>query len=677
MTTLIDLSSQTSESSGDNKASSNLKNDSIKTSPSLFDTLLNSVKNNQELENSENKNLELKNKNTKESIVTEQNIENKADVLLDEDISNSVENSIKIDLDDDKTTDFEKVKKEDKDLALDIKKDNKSSKDSNNFVNKNSLLDRMILEVKNSDNTQKRDLNIKVENSDNTQKRDLNIKVENISNNFENSIKSDTKKSQTDILKIDKQEEQIFSKELSLDNTKELKILEDGIDNFEDSLNISKEINKEDSVSTKIDNQKIDKLVIENSKDEVIKNGTEIFIEDTINKENLKVEEISTDLKENEKSSLMDKLIEKNSLVVETNKTNSVILVENKIEKNITQEVNVNGSKSLENKQSDSILASLPQKGLEEVKKTSLMDTLISQNSNPNSDKNLENSNKLTDIEVSSEKITNNKFVSEDMSRVEKQLLFNKKEAVNILENAKSIEDIKHSAQILDLETSELEISKEITKDSLKNIELEDKKSLERKTILNTLLNEKNIRSVDVRNLITNSIEASNALLENSLNIADDVTIDVTNSLTNQFSAKIVAARQQLGSMMSDIARQMYENYKPPVTAFRININPQDMGTISVLMKHDRLSGLNITLSVSSLTTLELLMENQNMLRNSLVKTFSDSSSFNLDFNQGDNNSSSKEQSSNKNRQNSSKDTQSILKLKEENRDLEDKNDYM
>ncbi|MDX3958876.1 flagellar hook-length control protein FliK [Aliarcobacter skirrowii] len=669
MTTLIDLSSQTSESSGDSKASSNLKNDSIKTSPSLFDTLLNSVKNNQELENSENKNLELKNKNTKESIVAEQNIENKADILLDEDISNSVENSIKIDLDDDKTTDFEKVEKvekEDKDLALDIKKDNKSSKDSNNFVNKNSLLDRMILEVKNSDNTQK---------------RDLNIKVENISNNFENSIKSDTKKSQTDILKIDKQEEQIFSKELSLDNTKELKILEDGIDNFEDSLNISKEINKEDSVSTKIDNQKIDKLVIENSKDEVIKNSTEIFIEDTVNKENLKVEEISTDLKENKNSSLMDKLIEKNSLVVETNKTNSVILVENKIEnkieKNITQEVNVNGLKSLENKQSDSILASLPQKGLEEVKKTSLMDTLISQNSNQNSDKNLENSNKLTDIEVSSEKITNNKFVSEDMSRVEKQLLFNKKEAINILENAKSIEDIKHSAQILDLEASELEVSKEITKDSLKHLELEDKKSLERKTILNALLNEKNIRSVDVRNLITNSIEASNALLENSLNIADDVTIDVTNSLTNQFSAKIIAARQHLGSMMSDIARQMYENYKPPVTAFRININPQDMGTISVLMKHDRLSGLNITLSVSSLTTLELLMENQNMLRNSLVKTFSDSSSFNLDFNQGDNNSSSKEQSSNKNRQNSSKDTQSILKLKEENRDLEDKNDYM
>src|SRR5690606_6766013 len=301
----------------------------------------------------------------------------------------------------------------------DIKKDNKSSKDSNNFVNKNSLLDRMILEVKNSDNSQK---------------RDLNIKVENISNNFENSIKSDTKKSQTDILKIDKQEEQIFSKELSLDNTKELKILEDGIDNFEDSLNISKEINKEDSVSTKIDNQKIDKLVIENSKDEVIKNSTEIFIEDTVNKENLKVEEISTDLKENEKSSLMDKLIEKNSLVVETNKTNSVILVENKIEnkieKNITQEVNVNGLKSLENKQSDSILASLPQKGLEELKKTSLMDTLISQNSNQNSDKNLENSNKFTDIEVGSEKITNNKFVSEDISRVEKQLLFNKKEAV-------------------------------------------------------------------------------------------------------------------------------------------------------------------------------------------------------------------------------------------------------
>ncbi len=30
--------------------------------------------------------------------------------------------------------------------------------------------------------------------------------------------------------------------------------------------------------------------------------------------------------------------------------------------------------------------------------------------------------------------------------------------------------------------------------------------------------------------------------------------------------------------MMSDVARQMYENYKPPVTVFRINLNPGDFG---------------------------------------------------------------------------------------------------
>ncbi|HJE03315.1 MAG TPA: flagellar hook-length control protein FliK, partial [Aliarcobacter thereius] len=362
--------------------------------------------------------------------------------------------------------------------------------------------------------------------------------------------------------------------------------------------------------------------------------------------------------------SLMDRLIQKNS-----NKN------ENIINKEIVKEEFVqNKTDIFTSKQDESLINNLQKvDSSNEAKKQSLMDSLISQS--------LNNSEEIEDIEENkvdenSSKLKTSSFLNEQESRVNKQLLFNKNEAMSILENAKSIEDIKHSATILDLDANEINISKEIEKNSLKTLILE-KENLDRKSILETFLNERNIRSIDVRNLITNSIEASKALIEGSLNFKDDTTIDFTHNITNHFATKIVAAKQQVNSMMSDIARQMYENYKPPVTAFRMNINPENLGSISVLMKSDRSSGLTISLSVSSLATLELLMENQNILRNSLSKTFNDSSSFNLDFKQGGDSNSQNSHSSKEQNKRAYKSSEDILKIQETNRELEDKNDYM
>ena len=72
------------------------------------------------------------------------------------------------------------------------------------------------------------------------------------------------------------------------------------------------------------------------------------------------------------------------------------------------------------------------------------------------------------------------------------------KEAVNILENAKSIEDKNISAQILDLEAKWVWSIKRDKKDSLKNLEFEDKKFRE-KNYFKYTFKWKNIRSVDVR----------------------------------------------------------------------------------------------------------------------------------------------------------------------------------
>ena len=127
--------------------------------------------------------------------------------------------------------------------------------------------------------------------------------------------------------------------------------------------------------------------------------------------------------------------------------------------------------------------------------------------------------------------------------------------------------------------------------------------------------------------------------------------------------------------MMSEIARQMYENYKPPVTVFKINLNPIELGNISVLMKNDKNSGLSISMSVSNHSTLETLIENQNMLKNSLTKTFDDSTKLNLDFsssNQNSNNNQSSSNNQNFNSQRQQPDTATILQLQEENRTTEE-----
>ena len=315
--------------------------------------------------------------------------------------------------------------------------------------------------------------------------------------------------------------------------------------------------------------------------------------------------------------------------------------------------------------------------------KLSLMDQLIQTNSKKDITTKIEeavslNPQSIEQTNKNSKDVASNIFLAEQKNSLNNQLLFNKNEAVNILKNASSIEDIEKSANILDLNANNLEVEQNISSESLNDLSVDEKEILDRKNILNSILNEKDVRSVDVRNLITNSIEASKALLEDTINIVDDKVLDIQPNLVNSIQSRIVGAKQQMASMMSDVARQMYENYKPPVTVFRMNLNPGDLGTISVLMKQDKSSGLTINMSVSNIATLELLMENQNMLRNSLAKTFNDSANFNLDFSKGEGGQSQGDSSSNQNQKDKrDSNTQEILRLKKENKDYEEKNDYM
>jgi hypothetical protein len=291
----------------------------------------------------------------------------------------------------------------------------------------------------------------------------------------------------------------------------------------------------------------------------------------------------------------------------------------------------------------------------------------------------------LVEKETVSKDLISNIYLGTQKNTINNQELFNKNEAINLLKDANSLNDVKTSAGMLDLGLENINVELEEPLDLTTKIDINKKLDLDlvtRRNLIDNLILQKNINSEDIKGLITKSIEASSALLENNLNLADDAIVTVNSPLSYNIQSKIIGARQQMSSMMSDIAKQMYENYKPPVTVFKINLNPLELGSIAILMKSDKNNALSISMNISNNSTLDALVENQNILRNSLNKTFDENTKFNLDFSSSNqNNNQSNGQNNNQGNQNrfeQQMDTQSVLQLKEENKDREEKSiDYM
>ncbi len=216
-------------------------------------------------------------------------------------------------------------------------------------------------------------------------------------------------------------------------------------------------------------------------------------------------------------------------------------------------------------------------------------------------------------------------------------------EGKELAKNAKSVEDVKQSAKVL-------ELGLESTKLDVKNVE--DKKvldkTLERLAFVKNVMND-SLQKVEAASAVLRSHQTAAATTQS--NSAETVVqIAVAPSLAQNIESRIIGARQQMSTMMSDVAREMYNNYKPPVTAFRINLLPSHLGSISIMMKNDRENGISISMSMSNNATLDAMNESQSTLRNALSKNFSEETSFSLDFgmqNDSSNEGSQKESSSN------------------------------
>src|SRR5574344_247110 len=650
MANLVDIFTQSSGLKGETTVLSTSE-DLPKDKPSLFDSLLKTSI--EDIENSSAQNTNSKivyqniTSNLEKSPLDAEVIEVNTK-LIDEGFDSQA-----INLDENSNSE-EVIKDLSKNITNELNKDN-TKKDEikeptkniqNSISSKNSLLDRLVLEVKNSNLEQvpkvEQILSEPLENADilSTDKsfiKSLDKVIEGLKN--QNNLEQKLDSEKIIISKDDKLVEIIKEQEILIEdiNGNNLQIKDENSQNF-DEVTLETTQNLSQIIVNSEDRQNIENQI-----------ETSTVLKDSLNFENILIVEdevANSDAIKNETVKNENNLNSQNILIVE----NEVVKTEN-------------------NTKVD--------------QKLSLMDQLIQTNSKKDITTKIEesttsNHQSVEQINKNSKDVASNIFIAEQKNSLNNQLLFNKNEAVNILKNASSIEDIEKSANILDLDANNLEVEQNISSESLNDLSVDEKEILDRKNILNSILNEKNIRSIDVRNLITNSIEASKALLEDTINILDDKILDIQPNLVNSIQSRIVGAKQQMASMMSDVARQMYENYKPPVTVFRMNLNPGDLGTISVLMKQDKSSGLTINMSVSNIATLELLMENQNMLRNSLAKTFNDSANFNLDFSKGEGGQSQGDSSSNQNqRDKRDSNTQEILRLKKENKDYEEKNDYM
>ena len=657
------------------EVSSTSEKESVKEQPSLFDSLLKESFSKEETlqEKVEPNKLEL-NKEKKSVTQAELKVDTKeADIELKTTSNTSLLDRLIIEAKNEVIEDGAKIVIEDA-LAKSSTEETLNLENSDEVKNKDIKIQsdstlEIPLEIIDSENQEvpvnlenNNDSTTKTDNLDNPKteiKNPLLPILENDTTNLESN--GEIKKDSEVILK-----DNLVTPESEIDIKKDIEIVLDKVLTKENELENSQNIDKE----IKVSDNKIEINNLENK----IQDGKVI---DTILTETL---EIKIDDDKVEKKESLNEIDTKN---IDTLVENSLPLVGNEVEtidinENITAIDNV-----LENENSTNQVVSKdiinPLNKPEEKK--SLMDILIQKNMEKANIKVLdETGTELLKNEINNKEVISNIYLSEQKNLLNNQVLFNKGEAISLLKDGTSVKDIEKSANILDLGLENLDVEQNVEIENLA-VKKQDVNTLDKKNILDSLLNEKNIRSEDIRNLITKSVDASAALLENTLNVSDDTLINVNSPLSYNIQSKIIGAKQQMATMMSDIARQMYENYKPPVTVFRINLNPVDLGNIAILMKNDKNNGLSISMNISNPTTLDALIDNQNVLRNSLNKTFDENTKFNLDFsssNQNDNQSSNSQSNQNQGRRfERQMDTQSVLQLKEENKNREENIDYM
>ena len=298
----------------------------------------------------------------------------------------------------------------------------------------------------------------------------------------------------------------------------------------------------------------------------------------------------------------------------------------------------------------DDIKSSIP-------KQTSLIDQVI-----------------ISTVDNKTQKVNKQKIVKQDSVIQASMFLSSQKEldevnkvqiisqSKKILEENKNLKGVQKSAKTLKLNATNIEVTNDTKKD-IKNNENQTKVidvvqskqdfDIQIKTNNNMLDKMVFIKNLDLssehkkehlqslENQVVKYQEDTKEIQNKKVLVKDTIEISVPASVAQNITSKIIGARQQVGNFMSNMAREMYLNYKPPLTAFRMNLNPGTLGSISIVMKSDKVNkSMSVSMNMSSNATLESFIDNKTVLQTALQKNFSENSS-NISLNFGMQNESS------------------------------------
>ncbi|NQY54305.1 MAG: flagellar hook-length control protein FliK, partial [Campylobacteraceae bacterium] len=278
----------------------------------------------------------------------------------------------------------------------------------------------------------------------------------------------------------------------------------------------------------------------------------------------------------------------------------------------------------------------------------------------------LEKSNiKKNDIKsIQKDNLFTNMYLSSQQSVATRHELENVASIKNNIITKQNMAEVKKAAKDLNLEHKE---SKVINRK-------ESNKYLSKEVVLDKLAFARNILRTNIENILG---AVDSTIVKNELSEMPDTILNVNPMNVNNIQSTIIGARQSLSSFMSDFAKKVYQNYKPPVTALRIILNPSSLGSISIIMKSDKDKGISISMNMSNSNTLDMMNDNQSILRNALEKNFESIGEFSLDFNMQDQNSSNKKQDQQENKKNSTSEILENMSNNTSSDNLESDQNYM
>jgi hypothetical protein len=533
-----------------------------------------------------------------------------------------------------------------------------------------SLLDRMVKEIK----------------------ADSNKVEETTSKNLQ--TKSDLKVVKTKVEPIvDKEEKTVETKPKTIEAKKEESKSTSLLDKMIKDINVEDKKSKK-TVSTKEEVKDTTKSIEKDSsiKEQTVSKKNDSNVEQlSIKKETLLKKSNSDKTEETKTLSLLDKMvkdIDKSSKKdvedstdtqkKETNvKTTIVDAIETVVGKTETKErkPNVETKERKPNVETKEKVPTLNvkkevvEKTTTETKTTSLMDKLIEKSQETTVSKKVDADSVVeekivTKTTVVSEEVDGKKPLQANMflsnQRTKKELLSEQKiaEVKESLGNEKGgIKEIEKAANTLELNPDEAVVEKEEVNPKKDNSEKKELLATQNKKIeqeikqQNNMLNRvflksfaklEEIHNNQIEQLVESQKVEVKATQENAKEVNNEIEMVVEKSVAQSMSTRIIESKQKMASFMSDVARNMYLNYKPPVTAFKINLTPANLGNIAIMMRSNKSENtLTVSLNMSQNNTLETFTENRSTLQNNLTKLISEDTTISLEFGMQNDNSNS------------------------------------